>query len=344
MKPGTDTTGRVGRAVEALLALSALALATSCGQGSAPSRPATGTLPLGVVARVGSIEVTAERVARIATARGVDAASARDLAVRDALLVRAAAAQGLDATTDVRLTVEGELARRLLREVLAEARAQPPTEAELQEAASRRWLDVDRPEGSRTVHAVVLVDPAKDNEATQARARAIAEAIRAAVLPVAERAATMPLMEGAPPPSARLTANDDPDPLSTAFRRAAAAVPAEGLSVRIEPLGTVAADGRVLAPGDQYYHPEFARAAAALPARGALSPVVTSPAGLHVILLLERTPSLVLTGEARITRLRDDIVNERARAADRKLLAGLKARASVAADAAGLLALVVVEP
>jgi peptidyl-prolyl cis-trans isomerase C len=72
--------------------------------------------------------------------------------------------------------------------------------------------------------------------------------------------------------------------------------------------------------------------------------VVASPAGLHVILLLERTPAVVLTGAARVARLRDDIVNERARAADRKLLAGLKPRASVTPDAAGLLALVTVEP
>lgn len=344
MKPSADTSGLRPRALGPRLGLCVLALGTSCGQGSAPARPATGELPPGVVARVGAIEVTAERVARIAAARGVGAASARELAVRDALLASAAAAQGLDAAADVRLTVDNELARRLLRKLLAEARAHPPTEPELEEAASRRWLDVDRPEGSRTVHAVVLVDPAKDDEPKQARARAVAEAIRAAALPVAERAATMPLVEGAPPPSARLTANDDPDPLSAAFRRAAATVPADGLTVRIEPLGTVAADGRLLAPGDQYYHPDFARAAAGLPARGALSQVVASPAGLHVILLLERTAAQVLTGAARISRLRDDIVNERARAADKRLLAGLKARASVAPDATGLLALVSMDP
>jgi peptidyl-prolyl cis-trans isomerase C len=340
MKPAADRTWQVGRAAAALLAL-----AMGCGQGSAPARPATGELPPGVVARVGAVDVTADRVGRIAAARGVDPASARDLAVRDTLLARAATAQGLDATTDVRLSVENELARRLLRKVLAEARAQPPTEAELAEAAARRWLDVDRPEGSRTVHAIVLVDPARDDEAKMARARALAEVVRAAVLPVSERAATLPPVEGAPPSSARLTADDDPDPLSAAFRRAAATVRADGgLTVRIEPLATVAADGRLLAPGGEFYLPEFARAAAALPARGALSPVVTSPAGLHVILLLERTPALVLTGAARVARLRDDIVNERARAADRQLLASLRPRASIAPDALGLLALVPVEP
>ncbi len=313
-----------------------------CGQG-ASTRPSSGPLPPGVVARVGGQPVTADEVGRIAGAQRVDAAQARDIAVRDALFAREATARGLSESPDARLSWDGELARRVLRRVLAEARATPPTAPELEAAAARRWLEVDRPEGSRTVHAAVRYER-KDDDAKKARARAVAEAIRAATLPVSARAATLPLKEGAPLPSARIAPRDDPDPLSAAFRAAVTAVPTGGLQVQAEPLPPATATGRLLVAGDEALDEGFARAAAALPARGALSPVVLSPFGAHVILLLERTPAVVLEGEARVARLRDDIVNERARAAEKRLLAGLKAQSSVAPDAAGLLGLIAVDP
>ena len=125
--------------------------------------------------------ISAGEVARIAAAQGVDVAKARDIAVRDALLASEAAARGLTESPDARLAWDGELARRVLRRVLAEARARPPTAAELDAAAARRWLEVDRPEGFRTVHAVVRYE-VKDDDAKKARARAVAEAIRAAAL------------------------------------------------------------------------------------------------------------------------------------------------------------------
>ncbi len=56
--------------------------------------------------------------------------------------------------TPTALSWDGELARRLLRRILADARDAPLTEAELGDAAARHWLEVDRPEGFRTVHAV----------------------------------------------------------------------------------------------------------------------------------------------------------------------------------------------
>jgi peptidyl-prolyl cis-trans isomerase C len=295
-----------------------------------------------VVARVGGQPIRADDVARIAAAQGVDVVRARDIAVHDALLAREAAARGLTESPDARLSWDGELARRVLRRVIEEARVLPPTPAELDAAAARRWLEVDRPEGFRTVHAVVRYE-AKDDDAKKARARAVAEAIRAAALPVSERAATLPLIEGAPQPTARTAPGADPDPLSGAFRLAVSAVPADGFQVVAEPLPAVSATGRLLAPGDGRLDPDFSRAAAALPARGALSPIVETAFGLHVILLLERTPALVLEGEARVARLRDEIVNERARAGEKRLLGGLRERSSVVPEASGLLGLVGVD-
>jgi peptidyl-prolyl cis-trans isomerase C len=323
-------------------ALIALAALVACDR-AAPAPMASGALPAGVVARVGVIDVTADHVGRVAAVQRVPVEEARQLAVSDALLARAALDRGLDRSPAVSREIDAELARRLARRMLADARATPPTEAELAEAAARKWLDVDRPEGFRTVHAVVRHD-AQQDEAHGKRARAVAEAIHAAAERVAARAGTMPMPEGGPLPQARQRPEEDPDPLSSAFRVAAAAVPRDGMDIVIEPLLAVAADGRVLAAGGQRFDGEFAAAAAKLPSRGALSPVSQTPFGYHVILLLERTPAIALEGAARRQRLFDDIVNERARAAEKRLLAALKPKDAITADAPGLLDLVVVDP
>jgi hypothetical protein len=309
-----------------------------------PAPVASAALPPGAVARVGSIVITADLVARIAAAQRTSIEEARDAAVRDALFAQAALDRGLAQTREVDRQITAELARVMLHRVLAEARKAPPTEDELAAAAKRRWLDVDRPEGSRVVHAVVRCDPQKDDDAKKASARAVAEAIRAAALPISERASTMPLPEGAPLPSVRQRPSDDPDPLSAAFRKAAALVPSRGLEVTIEPLPAAAADGRVLAPNGGNLDTIFTRAAAAIPARGGLSPIVETNYGYHVILLLERTPAQVLQGEARTARLLADIVNERARAADKQLLARLRPGSGASPDARGLIELPRVEP
>jgi peptidyl-prolyl cis-trans isomerase C len=310
----------------------------------APPPATTGALPPGVVARVGAVEISAERVARVAAAQRVSAAEAQALAVSDAVLAGEAAARGLDRAPAVEQEIVAELARRMSRRLLADARATPPTDEELREASARKWLEVDRPEGFRTVHAVVRHDATRDGEAGKARARAVAEAILAAVQPIAAQAADLPLIEGAPLPTSRQLPAEDPDPLSGAFRRAAATVPSGGLEVTIEPLAPTAADGRTLVAAGGQFDLDFAAAAARLPARGALSPVVQSAFGFHVVLLLERTPALVLSPEARVARLRDDIVNERARAAEKRLLATLKSGGSAAPEAPGLLDLVRVDP
>ena len=173
---------------------------------------------------------------------GLDAAAgARRRGARHAARPRRGGARARRVAGRASSRWHGELARRVLRRILAEARATPPTEAELRDATDRRWLEIDRPEGFRTVHAVVRFEP-RTTTPKEGRARALAEAIRAAVLPVAEqrggaaaargRAVAQPVRASAP--------KDDPDPLSAAFRKAVAAVPAR----------RAPGDGRAAAPGD----------------------------------------------------------------------------------------------
>ena len=303
-------------------------------------------LPAGVAAQVGSLTVSTSAVAEIAAAQGVDARAARDLAIRDALFANGATARGLEKSPDVRLALRGHLARAALRRLLTEARSTPPTEKELADAARRRWLDVDRPEGSLVVHAVVRFGETEAAD-KKAQALAVARAIRSAVVPIASH-----VEANAAPPSAVSTAartatptSGDIDPLARAFRHAAEAVDHAGFDVTIESLPAFAPDGRALIAGsDAVFEVSFARAAAALPVRGAVSDVVVTPFGAHVILLLERTPSVSLNAEERLLRLRDDVINERARASEKKLLATRRAATSVASNVEGLLDLVPLEP
>jgi peptidyl-prolyl cis-trans isomerase C len=297
------------------------------------------------VARVGGQGITTDAIGRIAGAQQVDAASACDIAVRDTVLALGAERAGLGDAPLVEAETRATLARRLLRQILEEARAEPATSSELATARARHWLEVDRPEGFRTIHAVVRFDPA--DEQARARGLAVAESIRSAAAPVSERAPTLSLPDGAPPSGPRTSPADDPDPLSSAFRAAVAAVPSDGLEVRVEVLPPVAASGRVLELAEQHLEEAFARAAAALPGRGALSPVVTSPAGAHVILLLERMPPSELTPEARLGRLRDFVAYDRAVTREKRLLADLRGPrglASVEPGADALLSLVDVGP
>jgi hypothetical protein len=302
-------------------------------------------LPEGFVAKVGTLGIAARVVQQIAEVQRVNVSAARELAIRDVLLQNGAWARGLAGSVDARLAIRGYLARRLLHRLLVEARAAPPTEAELSEAAKRKWLEVDRPEGSVVVHAVVQITGDGDTDGEKwGRALVVVQAIRAAVQPVAEHAD-----EYGPPPTASpvqpTSSFQASDPLAAAFQRAAATVPHGDLKVTVESLQPFASDGRVLTPGtEDFYDKAFAMAAAALPRRGALSDIVRTRFGAHIVLLLTRFPALVLTGHERNVRLRDDVLNERARTEAKKRLLALRVTASVATDAVGLLDLVSVAP
>ncbi|WP_437639139.1 peptidylprolyl isomerase [Sorangium sp. So ce854] len=313
-----------------LCACVAWAVLSTSARGAAP-------LPPDVAARVGAIDIPVDAVARIAAAQQIPPARARDAAIRDALFAAEARARGLDQHPEVQREISAALARHLLHRLKEEAaNAGPVTDEELRTATERHWLELDRPEGYRTVHAVVRLSADAD-EATRARARALAEAIRKAVLSsrdVALRSEPPRAVEGRPPS----------DPAADAFVGAAKAVPADGLEVVAQPLPPVSAVGRALIPEPQQFDVDFARAAASLAARGDVSAPVASSFGVHVIMLLERIPAQVVPAEERRRLVRDEVVADRARAAQSKLLEALRREPRVVGGIDALLELVRIEP
>jgi hypothetical protein len=120
------------------------------------------------------------------------------------------------------------------------------------------------------------------------------------------------------------------------FKDKAKAVDAAGLTVTIQDVPPVAADGRAVDPArprpaesaTQLY-PAFAQAAAALSTPGTLSPVVKSEAGYHVILLVERLPAKQIPFDQRRQLLTEEIHARRAQAALTALLDPLRASTPV---------------
>lgn len=297
--------------------------------GCAPSesrnapRPATsGALTAGVIARVDGVEIRSATVGGIAAAQNIDVARARELAIRDALFVAAARDRRLDTAPGVAFSESAVLARSVLHDIQREAEAQGDvTDDELAGATARRWLELDRPEAYRTMHAVVRFD-ANADAALRKRAGKLADAFRnAAVAACSDRAAPPIVADGG------LV-----DPLASAFRAAVDAVPHDGLDVLVEELPAVSADGRVVAPSGGSFDPAFARAASALTERGDVSPPTVSSFGAHVILLLEKLPALRVPVEERRRLVREQIMLARQRAAEKQLLD--KLRTSVVLDLA----------
>ncbi|WP_437736714.1 peptidylprolyl isomerase [Sorangium sp. So ce1335] len=287
---------------------------------------------------MGAIDIPVDAVARIAAAQQIPPAQARDAAVRDALFAAEARARGLDQAPEVQREITAALARRLLHRLKEEAAgAGPVTDDELRAATERHWLDLDRPEGYRTVHAVVRLSADAD-EATREKARVLAEAIRKAVLSARD------LAQRSEPPRPAEARQPPSDPAADAFISAAKAVPADGLEVVAQPLPPVTAAGRALTLEPQQFDADFARAAASLAARGDLSAPVASSFGVHVVMLLERIPAQVVAVEERRALVRDEVVTERARAAQSKLLEALRREPRVVGGIDALLELVRIEP
>jgi hypothetical protein len=316
--------------------LLALALAAGCGgHGAGDGAPgpgaASGALPAGVVAKVGPRLVPAANVAQIASAQGISERAALEVAVTDALLALGAAAGPEANRPEVRMGVTGILVRALLHQLWGEAVAQPISADELAAAAAQHWLDVDRPDGFRTVHALVQVDE-KADDATRSRAHALAERIRAALGPTAEQTRSSSPPARAEAERLRFDANDTRDPAIAAFKRAVTALDAGGLGVRVEALPAVAADGRVIdysAERGATFVPEFSAAAAALRERGEVSAIVQTSFGYHVIMLLERLPGRHASQGELTAELHDGILADRARRAHQRLLSQQRARTHV---------------
>lgn len=283
-------------------------VALGCGERAA-SEVAVGSLPPGVVARVGAELVQASSVSRVSRAQGVTPRAALELAVSDAVFAQAAREE-LPATL-VRVLERTAAARALLEQLQADAeRAGPPTAAELGEVARERWAELDRPDAVRTTHAVVMNDqPGRD-----AAARAVAQALAAALAHVKS---------------------------SEELIEVAGRFPGQGFEIRAEGLPFVTADGRVLLRRDAgfvaqraSFDPDFARAANALSAPGELSGVVKSAFGYHLIRLDERAPGVTVPSPELPGLLEPDVKQRRAKRARRELLERLRKAANVQVDRA----------
>jgi peptidyl-prolyl cis-trans isomerase C len=289
------------------LALLALSLACACSSPGEPTAPAfvapsSSKLPAGIVARVGSFSIGAETVAAVSSAQDLAPNVALEREIRDALFAGGALVAGLDRSPSAEAALRALLARASLESMKREASGADPTEAEVEEATARHFVELDRPEAFRVVHAVVRV-PEDADAPVKARARALAERINEKVAKARDEAEFRSLV-------------DSVDERG-------------GLDVLVETLKPVAADGRVVDvehPAEsETFVPAFARAASRLTHPGQKSGVVPTDFGFHTMMLLERTPSHVVSLDERRRLLRDEIVTARAMKLEKQLLAGLKA-------------------
>lgn len=279
----------------------------ACRSGSAQSAPSR--FDEGVVARVGSLDVSAMLVARLSTQRGDPLRDAVDRAVHDALL-SAYARESLPGPA--RWAERVALARRLLGELQRAAELDGPLRTEeLDGWVQEHWWALDRPRMVGVIHAVVLAEP-PDEEA-----RALAERIRAAVAPVQS---------------------------SSAFREAALGVPATGREVKVESLPPVTGSGRALdperppplGPRERRFTAAFAQAALELTQVGQLSGVVRTPFGYHV-LRAERMVEVKRVLGAELQELvADALLAERARLALGEVLDRARAAAGIQIEPSAL--------
>ena len=258
-------------------------------------------LDQGVAARVGPVEIRADVIAKFAAAQNLSLEEVRDGAVRDALFALGAEKEALDQATMVRPAVRARLARARLAAIEAETAQPPPTDEEVEAATARHFLELDRPEGFRVIHAVARV-PDDADDATKEKARALATRVASAVADAED---------------------------ASEFESRAKEVETDGVDLLVEALEPVAADGRVLHPsGGQFVEP-FAAAAARLSRPGEKSPVVETEFGFHVMMLLEKTPGKRIRIEERRAILGSEILANRARKETGLLLERLRNERSV---------------
>ena len=266
---------------EILLAL----VLTACGERRAAPTPAHTAIGGESVARVGGVDLSASLVGSVAAARGVAAKVALGLLVDDVVAAKGAEARGLGQDPAASLERTASLARATVDRVAAEARATPPTDAEVRALSEAHWVTVDSPETFVVVHAVV-VRPKTSDVALETAAKAVASAIAA-------------------------TEADATDPKD--FKTRAAAVPHGKAEVVVEDLEPFTADGRIAVEGSESgYDPRFTAGAATLRTPGATSGVVESSAGWHVIRLIERRPPVFMSPDARRARFASEVFTRRA--------------------------------
>lgn len=264
-----------------------LATFASCGTSQPGQQRVLGALPSGVVARVGSSQISEGTVARIAAVQNLTPPQALERALLDARFA-------LDASrrlpSGMRAVLErAAFARALFESMEKAAVAQgAPTTAEIQRITEERWVDLDRPVSVLVSHAVALF-PANGD---RGRALVVAHEIQRAVHGVR-------VVEG--------------------FLKAARAVSGGDVQVRAERLPYLTADGRgISSEADRPRSPAgtfdetFARAANALREAGDQSEIVETRFGYHVILLQERLPERRVSLRDRSSALLPEVLSRRA--------------------------------
>ncbi|AGC41840.1 PpiC-type peptidyl-prolyl cis-trans isomerase [Myxococcus stipitatus DSM 14675] len=297
-----------------------LALLAPAACGKAPAEAPSGqavmdlrhTRPPGgrAVARWSGDSVTAEELTRrfqemspALRERYVDLGSRRDYVeslARFDLLVREALAQGLQDDAEVVEATRRALVARLMRSRLEEARV-AITDAELAEAYAARRDDFVRPEMVRLSH-VFLAAPRGD-DAAEAAARSQAQAVlaQARALHASDFAAF-----------GQLAREHSQEPRTA---------PLDG-DLRFLPLDALSHE----------FGPEVAQAARALTDEGALSDVVRTEKGLHVLKLRARQPARHLSLDDVREELRVRLESEKRTRAWADYLANVEKRLSLSVD------------
>ncbi len=289
-----------------LVALFGVACGIACGEAghSETERTAYSDLAPGIVASIAGRTIRIEAVRQVAEQQNLSPKQALEGLIQDGVLATAAEEQLPGSRKSAERAV---LARVLLRELEQKSRAEgPPSPEEIDAVTAKHWMEVDRPESVRTVHAVVLVQ----DQAKRAEAKALAEKLQKAVQGLSE---------------------------PEAFMKAAQAVDPGKFEVRVERLPPTAPDGRVvraevpaaLRPKGERFDVTFARAANAIEHVGEQSGVVETSFGYHVILLTERLPAQKVPVEQRMSELVEEVITERARKRSDRLLERLRSRVSI---------------
>ncbi|MCL2823643.1 MAG: hypothetical protein FWD57_06600 [Polyangiaceae bacterium] len=284
-----------------------LALGVACsGSDDAGLLVRNADLQAGLAAQVGSESISVEQVLTLSDAEQIPAEEARSRLVYDALFAAEARAFGLADRTDVVGMARAELTRTLISRMKSDAYGSPITDEELARHTALNWLDMDRPEARRTVHAVVIPNNPDDplDWSTAGRvARRIEDAVR---------------LESS----------------SEQFKKAAEAVDGDGLKVVVQDLPPVTSDGRVADLANRppvgavvpTFDLSFARAVFELGEVGDKKGGVRSQFGIHVVMLVSVQESRVVDGETRLGMLSAEIRAARMRGSLDGLLSTLVTR------------------
>lgn len=299
----------------------------ACGEASQRSAPPSSVdLEGEAVARVGAESIAGTTIRRIAAAQAVPLEEARRRAIRDALFAEEARARGVDA----RALEANVLARSLFDDLRREA-AGPVTDDELEEVTRRHWRELRRPEGVRVVHALVHRPrggpPRPPTEADLAVMREVAGDVHAAVSPAADAARR---------------GGDGHHGAITSFRQLASGVDPRGFELTVEALDPFTAEGALMGASGGSLVPEFVEATWPLREPGAITAPFATSFGVHVAMVLERTPPREVPIEERRALVAPEVLDDRIRRRRADLLEPARLSVELAPNAAALLDLVAV--